>query len=81
MMWFLYTVTSEERVLDGSFSRLINSLPPNAKVFVAYRGFKPRNEGDFDGELYIPFRTSLSASRNALLSAFPPCETSLNQHK
>ena len=72
MVWFLYTVTSFDRFADGSFDRMRQSMPQGAKLFVAFRGFTPENLGDYSGAITLPFLTSLSKARNALLEEYPP---------
>lgn len=74
MLWYLYTVTSEDRFLDGTFHRMIDSLPKMAQIFVAYRGFTPEPNAHFAGEVYMPLATSLSDARNAAMEAFPPAK-------
>jgi hypothetical protein len=78
-MWTGYLVTSKDRIADGQFSRLVDSLDlSKLKLIVGCRGFNPE-ELPVKGvsSVSLPLQTSLSRARNFLLSTFPPPENNL----
>ena len=75
--WTLYTVTTLDRLESGDLFKLLNSVNSSEINFiVGCRGFeseKLNSLGNYSIRgLDLPFRISLSAARNRLLSEFPP---------
>jgi|688.fasta_scaffold23080_7 hypothetical protein len=72
-MWVGYLITSEDRLISGEFSKLLNSLPQSdVRLVVGCRGFDPsRLLPEVKDGLQLPLDTSLSDARNNLLDSFP----------
>lgn len=70
--WVGYTVTSLDRIQDGSFSRMIASLNLDpSSVCVGIRGGTQHDLPlSFDKVLELPLKISLSEARNLLMSRF-----------
>jgi hypothetical protein len=70
--WLAYTVTSLDRIQDGSFSRMIGSLNLNPRsICVGIRGGTLNDLPlTFDKVLELPLKISLSEARNRLMKQF-----------
>lgn len=73
-MWTAYLVTTLDRVADGQFHRLIESLDlSEVNLIVGCRGFDSSQLPiAMVTAVPIPLETSLSKARNILLSQYPP---------
>jgi len=75
-MWIAYVVTSQDRLEDGSFNKLIKSLESQScpvRIIVGLRGcaLPPEYAGKIHSSITLPFRISLSSARNRLLAHEP----------
>lgn len=78
-MWIAYVVTSEDRILDGSFEKLMNSVADQSvstRIIVGLRdcALPLKFSSSVEATVALPFRTSLSQARNALIASHPPVE-------
>ena len=73
-MWTAYLVTSQDRVVEGQFNRLVQSLElSKVQLIVGCRGFEG-SKLSLEGVhcVDLPEIISLSSARNELLAIFPP---------
>jgi hypothetical protein len=78
-MWIAYVVTSQDRLLDGSFEKFVNSIQSQFKSVRIVAGLRDCALPDqlrsaIHLEISLPLKISLSKARNALLDAYAPTE-------
>lgn len=78
-MWIAYVVTSQDRILDGSFQKFVESIKgqsESVKIVLGLRdcSLPPELAPQIWQTVRLPFRISLSKARNELLSIYRPAE-------
>lgn len=75
-MWIAYVVTSEDRIVDGSFEKFLNSVTlqeEDLRIVVGLRGcsLPEKLSKKVTLSIALPLQTSLSKARNELIYAYP----------